>query len=459
LGTVLFVTVRTIRYDAVDADLRGRVGFVRSLWSEIREHRFRKPPDRPLKIEIDGDAKLERHIALELKTAHPMIFSVRGRDLVDPPGRPLDPDGLFDAASGKQVLSSVEIDGLRVRVLSIPMLNGRSVVAVAQVAAPLDDLDDETAALGRSLLLMLPLAILVTSVIGAWLTTTMMRPIRVLTSAAEQIEPTNLATRLPVNGHDEFEGLALTFNGMLERLDHSFQRLDSAFEAQRRFTADVSHELKSPLTAIKARVGVAMGDSLIGDTTREHFAAIGAVADNMSSIVQDLLLLALSDEGRLNLQMAQVPLLSCVLEAFDLVKGLEERVIDVRVPARLTMWADYGLLRRMLVNLLDNAAKHTSSGQTIRIEARRRRHFLSIRVVDSGEGIAPENLPFVFERMVRFDTSLSRQAAGAGLGLAIVKSIVDAHKGTVAIESQLGTGTSVTVTLPREAPSSILGDS
>jgi len=152
----------------------------------------------------------------------------------------------------------------------------------------------------------------------------------------------------------------------------------------------------------------------------------------------------------LNLRLRRVSLLAIVLDAIELVKPLEGRQIDLRISPRLTTWADQDLLRRVIVNLLDNAARHTPDSGTIGVEAKRVGHQVSIHVYDTGDGIPEENLPFVFERLYRVDSSRNRDSGGTGLGLAIVKSIVEAHRGMVEIASHIGTGTSVTITLPRK---------
>jgi two-component system OmpR family sensor kinase len=332
----------------------------------------------------------------------------------------------------------------------VPIVSKSHVVAVGQLATPLDALDQEISALGHTLLLMLPLAIIATSLTGIGLTHYMMRPVREIARAASQIESTNLSGRLSVRGSDEFAELATTFNGMLGRLDQSFQDLETAFVAQRRFAADASHELKTPLTAIKARVGVALRGECSPEKTREHVIAIGAAADSMSTIVRDLLFLSVSDEGRLSLELSQFFLLSCVLEAIESLRPLDSRPIELRVPANLEICADEKLLRRVLVNLLENAARHTPGDRTIGVEAKRRGHQFLLRVYDTGEGISAEDLAHVFERMFRVDSSRNRDSGGAGLGLAIVKSIVDAHGGSVSIESRIDAGTSVNILLPRE---------
>ncbi|MDR3691109.1 MAG: ATP-binding protein [Fimbriimonas sp.] len=457
-GSGLYGTERIIRYAAIDADLRARIDPMRQMWRDVSTHHLpQAPPKFQLPVDVTEDDKFAKHIAIERKISHPMLLSLSGKDLVDPSSHPWDLEGLQRAVKGRESLDTILIDGVRARVLSAPILHRLAIVAVAQVATPLDAVDEDLAFLGRGLLLMMPVAIVVTSFTGAWLTHRAMQPVRDIARAAEKIESTNLAGRLPIEGSDEFAELSRTFNGMLDRLDGSFRKLASAFEAQRRFTADASHELKTPLTVIKARVGVALHGDLTLEKAKSHFAAIDVASDRMTAIVRDLLLLARSDDGKLTLRLGRVSVVDCALAAIESVRETSERVIDIQIPSRLTIWGDEELLRRALVNLVGNACRHTAPDEKILVSGRKEGHQVLIRVQDFGEGIPPDHLPFVFDRLYRVDSSRNRDSGGSGLGLAIVKSIVEAHQGAVAIESQVDRYTAVTLTLPRVAAD--LGDS
>ena len=453
LGTILYITSGTVRQQRVDAELLGRVGMFKAVWADFQNHTVRMPPPdhlEPAEVGIDPD--LAKHIALERKIGRPMIFYPNGKNMLYPQDRSWDFESILKTAKGDRTYNDVTVDGVPVRVLSVPVWDHGHIVAVGQLATPLDDVASETSSLGQSLLLMLPLAIVATSLTGFWLTKHAMKPVRDIARAAELIEATNLGGRLPVRGQDEFAELAITMNGMLSRLQHSFRRLENAYDTQRRFTADASHELKTPLTTIKARVGIAQYGEPTKERLGEHIHAIEVAADSMTGIVQDLLLLALSDEGRLELRCSEVTLSKCIQDAILCVKALEERSVRIYVPPQVTLWADESLLRRALVNLLGNAACHTPEGGKIGVEVKRLGIHLMIRVYDGGEGIPPDHLPFIFERFHRVDSSRNRESGGTGLGLAIVKSIIAAHGGRVEVQSELGKGTSVNIVLPREAP-------
>lgn len=451
LGAVLYLAVTTMRYESVDADLLGQIGLMQKLWTEVETGVNRRPPP-PLSAPIDvgGNRALAKHIELEIRIGHPMLFSVRGRNLVQPQERPWDIEGLLGAGKGAHVLNSVAVEGLPIRVLSIPIYANHRIVAVAQVAAMLDTVDKDAEQLAKALLIMLPVAIIVTAFTGLLLTRHMMLPLRDLSEAAKRMESENPAGRLPVHGRDEFAELATNFNGMLVKLDDAFQRLDASLEAQRQFTADASHDLKSPLTTVKARVGIALLDDRTPQGVRQQLHAIDRATDRMTQIVRDLLFLAQSDEGRLTLSLSEVSLLNCLIEAIESIKALEERQVELRVPSNLTFYADRQMIGRVFANLLDNASRHTPVNGVVGVDVRRKRHLLSIRIYDNGEGIPADQIPHVFERMYRVDGARTTDEGRTGLGLAIVKSIVEAHGGSVSIDSRLGHGTSVCLILPRE---------
>ncbi|HEY0867444.1 MAG TPA: ATP-binding protein, partial [Fimbriimonas sp.] len=171
-------------------------------------------------------------------------------------------------------------------------------------------------------------------------------------------------------------------------------------------------------------------------------------ADTMTAIVQDLLLLAKSDEGRLELRKTCVPLVTIVDEAVLLARRPDHASIERDIPAELDVFADPPLLNRVLVNLLSNAVRHTPAEGTVRIVASEAGCATSIVVSDSGEGIPPEHLARIFDRFHRVDTARDRESGGTGLGLAIAKSIVEAHHGRISLASELGKGTTVTISLP-----------
>jgi signal transduction histidine kinase len=354
------------------------------------------------------------------------------------------------AAAGFENFTDAETGGHRIRILCLPLFAHGRVAAVAENVASLHDVDSALSELARTLLALLPVALILTSLAGAFLTGRAIKPVRNIAKAAETIEATNLDGRLEVEGRDEFATLSRTFNAMLERLDQSFRRLAEAYESQRRFTADASHELKTPLTAIKARVGVALRGTQSPERYAEHLRAIGRSADSMNAIVQDLLLLARSDEGHLPLRPCEVLISAVIDQALLALAAVSRREISVQIEQDLPICLDSDLMARALLNVLGNADRHTPPDGRVSITATcSEPDQLVIEVRDSGTGISPEDLPKVFERFHRADSGRDRESGGTGLGLAIVKSVVEAHGGQVSITSIVGVGTTVTIRVPR----------
>ncbi len=409
--------------------------------------------------------------------------------------RPWDSAGIAVAASGKERYADVTENGTRLRVLSVPMRQQDKIAGVVQIAAPLGQLTRDIAGLTRTLLLVLPAALLIAIVAGLFLTDRALRPVMQMTRAAAQIRPDQLSSRLPVSGDDEFGVLASTVNGALQRVETAFTEREQAISQLRRFTADASHELRTPLTTIKANTGIALSEVVPSPEHIHALRQIDRAADRMTALVHDLLLLARSDSGQLSLDLTPVALGMIVQDAIDSLPNSHHA--PIHCPSNgpdAVVLGDYEHLRRLFLNLLQNSIKYTPiEGRIeVRIEVRQagmhagavpddvaigqvvvsgsengddaasrsvaqictddaRQDEAAVAVVeitDTGCGIAPENLPFLGQPFFRVDTARNRNAGGAGLGLAICRSIAGAHKASLEIASNLAAGTRVTLTVP-----------
>ncbi len=323
------------------------------------------------------------------------------------------------------------------------------VVRVLQYPQPLAATNQALHGLTVTLLTVLPMILVVAALGGAFLTGRALKPVRDITNTAAQVGAESLDGRLAVRGNDEFSRLAQTFNGMLERLQRAFGRMEQAVEQQRRFTADASHELRTPLTVIKANTSLAMKGLRTTEEYQKSLAAVNAAADSMNRLVNDLLLLARSDNGKLDIQYEPICLKPLLKEAISAVArpGIADITFHMDDEGGEVMGDGHSILR-VFVNLLENAARYTPEDGKISVDQRRDGEEIIISVADTGVGIAKEHIPHLTDRFYRIDEARARVAGGNGLGLSICQSIVDAHKGTLEIESEPGKGTTVTVRLP-----------
>lgn len=381
---------------------------------------------------------------------HPHRFDLDGksRDPFDDHA-PWDMHAVTLAAQGQDITSKGVENAEPLQLLTRPILDHGKVIGVVQGAYPLTDINRAISGMNRALLMLIPVGLLGAGLGGAYLTDRVLRRVRRLTQAAEHISALKFSDRLPVSGNDEFSELANTFNGLLGRLESAYTRQEQALEQQRRFTADASHELKTPLTIIKGTASMTLNSNPDEEEYRSSLQEIDSAASSMSTLVQDLLLLARSDEGLSS--CSHIELL--VKEVVDLaVKGI--RHIDgaaIKVDIRedtLTVLGNESELVRLFTNLLDNALRYSPPEGEITITALRQGSSAIIRVADQGIGIAAEHLAHLGERFYRIDTSRTRPTGGTGLGLSICKNIVQSHHGTIQYESKLGVGTTVTVALP-----------
>ena len=231
-------------------------------------------------------------------------------------------------------------------------------------------------------------------------------------------------------------------------------RLERSFAALRRFTADASHELKTPLTVLRSGIERAITHPNATHETLEVLEETLVEVNRMTELVDSLLMLARADEGRASLHLERVDLREILGEIAETASILEEGAsvhVSVTVPEEPHMLLmDRSRIRQLLMNLLTNAIKFTRPGGQVSIDSMRDGGNLVLRVRDTGVGIAPGELPHVFDRFWRADPARSRtgQRSGAGLGLAISKWIAEAHGGSIQAQSRRGRGTTITVTLP-----------
>jgi len=323
-------------------------------------------------------------------------------------------------------------------------VNGR--VYTVTMGAATDDVV-ATLELFRSYLLMFaPLLLLVAAGGGYWLSRRALAPVDVLVGTAREISGANLTSRLQkLNTGDELQRLSDTLNEMLDRIEKAFLRVTQ-------FTADASHELRTPVSLIRTEAELALRRSRGEAEYRESLQHILLEAERTTALIEQLLALARADSGREALQMQPVNLaqtLGSVAEGWRQVAAMRDLRFSVDVPAQdAFVMGDEAALRRLADILLDNAFKYTPSPGSVHLSCEQTGGRAVMVVQDSGVGIAEEEQPKIFERFYRVDKARSREQGGAGLGLAIAQWIVTQHHGGIAVESRQGKGATFRVELP-----------
>lgn len=316
-------------------------------------------------------------------------------------------------------------------------------IGFLQVATSREPLESAQYQLLISLLVLGSAGLIISAVLGAFLARRALRPVDRITQTALAIyRAENLNRRVPVpRTEDEVGRLSAAFNEMLDRLS-------SLFAAQQRLVADVSHEMRTPLTVIRGNVDLL---NAMGCADPESLDALRKEADRMTRMVGDLLLLSQADAGQLSMQIhpAELAMIVGDVERSGRVLAGERVQVSSITDPSIIVAADPDRLKQVLLNLTDNAIKHTPEGGSVRLEATGVFNgFARISVIDSGVGIPEHDLVHVFERFYRVDKSRSRERGGSGLGLSIAQKIIEAHKGRITVSSKVGVGTTFDVYVP-----------
>jgi two-component system, OmpR family, sensor histidine kinase BaeS len=286
-------------------------------------------------------------------------------------------------------------------------------------------------------------AALLALVLGGILAYTLTRSLRELTAATQQLAKGKLGHRVKVRSQDELGVLANSFNQMSTELER-------ANELRRQMTADIAHDLRTPLSVIMGYTEALSDGKLKGSP--EMYAVMHTEAQHLSHLIDDLKTLSLADAGELPLTCQPVSPVDLILRtaAAHRVKA-EKQEIAIQVefaPDLPDVDVDMERMAQVMGNLVDNALRYTPPGGKILLTAAALENQVQVRVVDSGHGIAAENLPYLFERSFRADKARVQQDGETGLGLAIAKSLVEAHGGRISVESQPEQGTTFTISLP-----------
>ncbi|ULR50077.1 sensor histidine kinase [Streptomyces deccanensis] len=288
----------------------------------------------------------------------------------------------------------------------------------------------------RVLLAISGVALLMTTGIAWVVAGRILKPVRLVRSAAAQLTEQDLTRRIPVHGRDDVAALAETFNAMLDRLER-------AFAAQREFVDDAGHELRTPITIVRGHL------ELMGDDPAEREETVRLVTDEldrMSRIVEDLLLLAKAERPDF-VSPEPVQLAELTADVYVKARTLGDRDWQLAEVADREAELDPQRITQAMVQLAQNAVQHTTAGQTIRVGSRAEGATIELYVVDSGPGVQPQDTEVIFERFRRGTARRGARGSGAGLGLSIVRAIAEAHGGRVRLHPTEGGGATFVLTL------------
>lgn len=396
----------------------------------------------------------ERYLRLDHQRLFVQLFDTEGR-FIEKRGHLENPipitDYARDTAGRLQNTGAIETladgAGNQYRVATFAKIYPSGVWGYSQAGVSLDSVERRAREILVWLLAASVAVLIVSSLIARFLIGQWLKSLTAATATARQIGAQNLAKqRLPVVENDaELAELARAFNELLDKLEASHS-------TQQRFVADASHELRTPLTVVRGEIDVALRRDRPIEEYQEVLRSSKEEIEGLSRLVDNLLALAHADAGEVIASRREVnlePLLADVVE--KLTPFAEEQKVQLATESLESAAVNgdsYGL-HRVFLNLIENGLRYTPAGETVTVRMKNDAMNVTIEIEDTGPGIARDHLPRLFERFYRVDKSRSREFGGAGLGLSIVQTLIQAHGGSIRVESELGKGTKFIVTLPK----------
>lgn len=361
---------------------------------------------------------------------------------------PVTPKAISRAEKG---LSTIETFSFKeqapLRQITLPvMLHNKFTGEIVQVGVFLNHTLDTLKGTAIILWFVLPLTLLISILLGYVFTARALSPVKAISKAASQMCIDDLSIRLPIPpANDEIQDLSKTFNKMFDRLEDAVKRL-------RRFTGDVSHELRTPLAVLRGEAELTLRREREPEQYRKSLRTIAKEAIHMTSIIEDLLLLARAESKSVAMNWTQVSLPNFMNELGDKVapiyrnKGVS---LEIQQQEGLDIFScSQGYLSLALKNILLNAAKHSAKESKVVFRAEAENEMIHFKIIDEGEGIPPESLPNIFDPFFRADTARNRASGGVGIGLSLALALVKLHGGIIEVNSEIGTGTTFIAKVP-----------
>lgn len=434
-GVGMWFILRQNLYDIADEVLRDQAADLQRFLEARKD-----APTSELKVELSEDYKIERsedHLQI-IDAGGNAIY--RSRSLEENPILPPTLDQL-----GKPRYENLKLGRRSFRFMTEKMdMGGR--VYIVQIGHGLHEEIETLDDFRKYLLWFAPLLLLGASAVGYWLSHRALAPVDTLARTARTISGHNLSSRLEqLHTGDELQRLSDTLNEMLERIESAFLRITE-------FTADASHELRTPIALIHTEAELALRRSRNENEYQEALRHILVETDRTAKLLEELLALARADSGREALDLQPIDLRTTWQDStakWSKVAALRNLEFEQHLNAEhLLVVGDASALRRVIDILLDNAFKYTPSPGKINFSAGQKNDRVVVSIADTGIGISPEYQARIFERFFRVDKARSRELGGAGLGLAIAQWIVQLHQGSIVVKSEPGKGSIFRVEIP-----------
>jgi two-component system heavy metal sensor histidine kinase CusS len=413
----------------------------------LRRILLERPEDRnALEEEVEWESTARR------QSVYYARLILRGRTIVESPGfRSLVPiSAIFPAAaSSEQSISQItEFRASRGNTLLLAAAEVKGAPPNEryryEIALDISNEQKLLADYKGKLVMAVALAAVISAVLSTWIARRGIQPIREITSAAQAVTASALSERISTRTWpNELATLATEFDQMLERLEDSFERLS-------RFSSNIAHELRTPISNLMGETEVALGRSLTVDQYRQVLASSLEEYQRLSHLIDSLLFLARAETAHLQIHRTYFAAHESVHTVIEFYEALaSESHVELTSSGEVTICGDEALFRRAISNLLSNALNHVPTGGKVAIELQSDPSGAKVMVHDDGNGVPAKDLPKLFERFYRGENS--RDSTGVGLGLSIVKSIMVLHRGTIEITSELGEGTTVILRFPAES--------
>ena len=362
-------------------------------------------------------------------------------------GPPVSSEALRQGKAGQVVYESVQTSaGMSVRRIFLPIREHGEVRYILQAEASLS-LAERTLRGLIGLFVASSAAMIILAWFGSdWLARKTLQTIHLLSRTAERVSESSFHDRVKLEApYTEFQQLAHAFNSMLDRLQ-------KAYETERHFVDYAAHEMQTPLTILRGSLEVALQKDRSAEAYREVLVSNLNQVERLIRLTKALLTLARFTSGRPPMHLGPVklePLLRELVEDLSLLAADRDIRLELQAESAPLVLGDELGLKQLMINLLDNALRHTDPGGLVTVRLQASGDIVTVSVQDNGHGIDPRHLPHLFDRFYRADSGTARNSEGTGLGLPIVKEIATAHHGTVTVDSEVGKGSTFAVTLHR----------